>query len=277
MAHNAMRWTEPVIPRAPGERADWEILLELAFRLGGGPTGMSGLDALYRLGWRMGLQHTPQATLDLVMRAGGRGDRFLPWKDGLRAKKLKAVPHGIDLGPLEPGFARRVYHDDGKVHVAPPLFIAALGELAADVDRGRTQDDLLLIGRRDIRSNNSWMHNLPKLVSGKDRCVLYVHPEDATRLGLRDGGSAVMESRVYRGEVPVEITDQVRPGVVSLPHGHGHTNSQRYQRVAAERPGVSANDWTDDQAVESIVGQSILNGVRVRLYATDPIQSAAKQ
>jgi anaerobic selenocysteine-containing dehydrogenase len=278
MAHNAMRWTEPVLPRGADERADWEILLELAFRLGGGPTGMAGLDALYRLGWRMGLPHSPESTFDLVMRAGTRGDRFVPWKDGLNAKKLKAVPHGIDLGPLEPGFARRVYHDDGKVHVAPQLFISALGELGADVDRGRAHDDLLLIGRRDIRSNNSWMHNLPKLVSGKDRCVLYVHPQDAARLGLRDGDKAVMESRVHRGEVPVEVTDQVRPGVVSLPHGHGHATSQ--QRIAAERPGVSANDWTDDQAVESIVGQSILNGVRVRLYAADPMpiaQSAAKQ
>jgi anaerobic selenocysteine-containing dehydrogenase len=266
MAHNAIRWTEPAIPRGPDERADWEIMLELAFRLGGGPTGMPALDALYRLGWRLGLTHSPATTFDLVMRAGPYGDRFLPWRDGLSARKVKAATHGIDLGALEPGFSRRVYHHDSKIHVAPELFIAALAELAAEVDRERSSEDLLLIGRRDVRSNNSWMHNLPKLVSGKNRCVLYVHPSDAARIGLRDGGSAIMESRVHRAEVPVEITDDVRPGVVSLPHGHGHGSSRPYQRVAAEQPGVSVNDWTDDQAVESIVGQSILNGVRVRLY-----------
>jgi anaerobic selenocysteine-containing dehydrogenase len=135
----------------------------------------------------------------------------------------------------------------------------------------------LLVGRRDVRSNNSWMHNLPRLVSGKERCVLFVHSEDAARLGLSDGGTVVLESRVHRGEVPVRITDEVRPGVVSLPHGYGHGASARYQRVAGERPGVSANDWTDDQSVESVVGQSILNGVAVRLRAASREDVAAAQ
>jgi anaerobic selenocysteine-containing dehydrogenase len=125
----------------------------------------------------------------------------------------------------------------------------------------------LLIGRRDIRSNNSWMHNLPRLVSGRDRCVLFVHPADATRLGLENGDLAVLSTHVHEGEVPVQVTDEVRPGVVSLPHGHGHGATKEYRRVAGALPGVSANDWTDDQAVESIVGQSILNGVAVRLRA----------
>lgn len=276
MAHDAVRWTEPVIPRGPDERADWEILLELAFRLGGGPTGMAPLDALYRLGWRLGTKHSPDLTLDLAIRTGPHGDRFLPWKKGLTGQQIRSAPHGIDLGPLEPGFSRRVYHRDGRIHVGDPIFLAALGELSADVARERAPDELLLIGRRDIRSNNSWMHNLPKLVSGKDRCVLYVHPEDAARLGLRDGDVAVMDSRVHRGEVPVTVTDEVRPGVVSLPHGHGHGASQATLRVAGEKPGVSANDWTDDQHVESIVGQSILNGVRVRLFPRAGADRAAE-
>ena len=141
----------------------------------------------------------------------------------------------------------------------------ALGELAREVTRERAEGELLLIGRRDIRSNNSWMHNLPKLVSGKNRCVLYVHPDDARRAGLADGDVACMASRVHRGEVPITVTDEVRPGVVSLPHGHGHAASQPHQRVAGAAPGVSVNDWTDDDVVESIVGQSVLNGVPVRL------------
>jgi anaerobic selenocysteine-containing dehydrogenase len=276
MAHNAIRWTEPAIVRGPDERADWEILLELAFRLGGGPTGMPALDAFYRLGRRLGMKYHPNTLFDLAVRTGQHGDHFLPWREGLSASKIQARPDGIDLGPLRPGSSRRVYHDDGKIHLAPKLIVAAFDELGADVARERSPNDLRLIGRRDIRSNNSWMHNLPKLVSGKDRCVLYVHPDDAQRLGLRNGGTAVMESRVHRAEVPVEITDDVRPGVVSLPHGHGHAPSRPYQSVSAQRPGVSANDWTDDQAVESIVGQSILNGVDVRLSAASSETRAAE-
>jgi anaerobic selenocysteine-containing dehydrogenase len=109
------------------------------------------------------------------------------------------------------------------------------------------------------------MHNLPKLAVGRDRCVLYVHPEDAAKAGVQGGSMALLESRVHSGEVPVHVTDEVRPGVVSLPHGFGHAGVARFQSVAGAQPGVSANDWTDDQHVESVVGQSILNGVRVRL------------
>jgi anaerobic selenocysteine-containing dehydrogenase len=197
---------------------------------------------------------------------GPHGDRFLPWRTGLTGKQVRDAPNGVDLGPLKPGVERRIRHRDGLVNVAPgPPFVVALGDLGRDVSRERAPNELLLIGRRDIRSNNSWMHNLPKLASGKNRCVLYVHPDDAFRLGLHDGDVAVMESRVHCGEVPVAVTDEVRPGVVSLPHGHGHAASREHQRVAGLTPGVSANDWTDDRVVESIVGQSVLNGVRVTL------------
>jgi anaerobic selenocysteine-containing dehydrogenase len=109
------------------------------------------------------------------------------------------------------------------------------------------------------------MHNVPALVAGRERCVLLVHPRDAERSGVRDGEAAILESRVHRGEVVVRVTDDVRPGVVSLPHGWGHGPSAPWQRVAGAHPGVSVNDWTDDAVVEPVVGQSILNGVPVRL------------
>jgi anaerobic selenocysteine-containing dehydrogenase len=109
------------------------------------------------------------------------------------------------------------------------------------------------------------MHNVPALVSGRERCVLYVHPDDATRHEVRDGEMAILESRVHRGEVRVAVTDEMRPGVVSLPHGWGHADSAPWQRVAGDQAGVSANDWVDDAVVEPIIGQSILNGVPVRL------------
>jgi anaerobic selenocysteine-containing dehydrogenase len=134
-----------------------------------------------------------------------------------------------------------------------------------------SDDGLLLIGRRDLRSSNSWMHNIEALVSGRERCVLLVHPHDAERAGVRDGETAMLESRVYRGPVPVHVTDEMMQGVVSLPHGWGHGAVRRWQKVAAARAGVSVNDWTDDGDVEVVVGQSILNGIPVQLK---PVVSA---
>jgi anaerobic selenocysteine-containing dehydrogenase len=131
-------------------------------------------------------------------------------------------------------------------------------------------DELLLIGRRDLRSSNSWMHNIEALVSGRERCVLLVHPSDAERAGVKDGETAILESRVYRGTVPVHVTDDMMQGVVSLPHGWGHRDVARWQKVAAARAGVSVNDWTDDGSVEAVVGQSILNGIPVQLKPAVP-------
>ena len=121
------------------------------------------------------------------------------------------------------------------------------------------------------------MHNVPALVAGRERCVLYVHPQDAQRAGLRDSEPALVESRVHSGVVPVRVTDEVMPGVVSLPHGWGHGGSAQWQSVAGTHAGVSANDFTDDQRVESVVGQSILNGVPVRLRRVEsqPTERAA--
>jgi anaerobic selenocysteine-containing dehydrogenase len=203
--------------------------------------------------------------LDFLLRTGKHGDRYLPWRRGLSLAKLARAPHGIDLGPLEPGVRHRVLHRDRRVALAPPALLAAWDELAAALAAPRPADELVLIGRREVRSNNSWMHNIPSLVSGAERCLLHLHPKDARARGIEDGDTAVLESRVHRGEVRVKLDDDLAPGVVSLPHGWGHAESAPWQRVASARPGVSANDWTDDAEVESVVGQSILNGVPVRL------------
>jgi anaerobic selenocysteine-containing dehydrogenase len=157
------------------------------------------------------------------------------------------------------------------MHLDEPVLLAALDELARALDAPVSVEDgeLLLIGRRELRSNNSWMHNVNELVSGHERCVLLVHPDDAAARGIRDGETALLESRVHKGEVPVRTSDEMRPGVVSLPHGWGHAASSRWQRTAGAHAGVSINDWTDDAEVESIVGQSILNGVLVKLMARE--------
>lgn len=270
MVRNVARWSPPVVERGPDERADWQILLELTERLGGGPSGNRWLDGAFAIAKRFGFRWHPDTMADFALRTGRYGDNFLPWSNGLNRKKLEAAPHGIDLGPLETGIARRVFHGDGKVHLADGPFPAALTELAANLATPPAADELLLIGRRELRTNNSWMHNVPAMVAGKERCVLIVHPDDARRAGVADGDVAVLESRVHTGTLRVHVSDEMRPGVVSLPHGWGHAASAPWQQVAGRHPGVSANDWTDDQEVESIVGQSILNGVPVRLRARRP-------
>jgi anaerobic selenocysteine-containing dehydrogenase len=111
------------------------------------------------------------------------------------------------------------------------------------------------------------MHNVPSLVSGAERCLLFVHPKDAAERGIGDGEVALMESRVHRAPVRVQLTEDIAPGVVSLPHGWGHAASAKWQRVAGKHPGVSVNDWTDEAVVEDVVGQSVLNGVPVRISA----------
>jgi anaerobic selenocysteine-containing dehydrogenase len=262
---NVVRWSPPVVRPEEGERADWEILRELTARLGGGPLGDAWADRI--LGWLrpLGVRWTPTGFLGLLLRLGPYGDRFLPWSEGLNLNKLKAAPHGIDLGPLQPGVERRLYHKDRRIHVATPCMLEAMTALERDLDARAAENGLVLIGRRELRSNNSWMHNVPALVSGRERCVLYVHPDDAARYAVRDGEMAILESRVHRGQVRVAVTDDMRPGVVSLPHGWGHTDSAPWQSVAGSNPGVSVNDWVDDAIVEPIIGQSILNGVPVRL------------
>jgi anaerobic selenocysteine-containing dehydrogenase len=262
---NIARWSPPVVERENGELADWEILLELTERLGGGPLGDPWVDRALRWLRPLGVRWTPTGFLDLLLRLGPYGDRFLPWSKGLSLKKLKAAPHGIDLGALQPGVERRLYHRDKRIHLASPCILEAMAVLERDVDTKAGENGLVLIGRRELRSNNSWMHNVPSLVSGRERCVLYVNPDDAARYEVRDGEMAILESRVHRGEVRVAVTDEMRPGVVSLPHGWGHADSARWQKVAGSHAGVSVNDWVDDSVVEPIIGQSILNGVPVRL------------
>ena len=263
---NFARFSAPAIARGANERADWEILLEIAERMGGGASGIFLVDRIIRLARRFGLRWSPNITTDMLLRLGPHGDRYLPWSRGLNLKRLAAMPHGVDLGPLEPGIARRVRYRDGRMRLAPDVIMTALAEL------GKTESSppqLLLIGRRDPRTNNSWMHNVPAMVTGRERCVLLVHPDDAARAEVRDGEIAIMESRVHSGPVPVRLSDEMTPGVVSLPHGWGHAASAPWQRVAGDHAGVSVNDWTDDQDVEALVGQSILNGVPVRLRPAD--------
>jgi anaerobic selenocysteine-containing dehydrogenase len=163
----------------------------------------------------------------------------------------------------------RLKTKNGRIELAPALFVDEVQQLGKRLDQRPGADTLLLIGRRHLRSNNSWMHNCRRLMGGKERCTLLMHPDDAARLGFDHGQRAAVSSRTGRIEVKVELSDEVMPGVVSLPHGWGHHRSGTRLGAAADRPGASANDLTDDRAVDSSCGNAVLNGVPVRVA---PIQ-----
>ena len=203
--------------------------------------------------------------VDLRLRVGRFGEGFGVNPDGLTLAKLKANPHGLDWGPLIERMPTMIKTKSGKVELAPEPIVADLDRLAVAFAKGPKDDGLVLVGRRHLRSNNSWMHNVKVLVKGKERCTLQVHPDDATRLGVADGGTATVSSRVGQVEAPVEVTDSVMPGVVSLPHGWGHDAPGARLSVAAEHAGVNSNALTDDSVHDALSGNAILNGIPVEV------------
>ncbi len=201
--------------------------------------------------------------LDMMLRLGPFGDAFGTKPDGLNLQRLKDNPHGIDLGPLVPRIPEVLRTPSGKVELAPEVILADIPRLLESLDS--RPDGLLLIGRRHLRSNNSWMHNLPALAGGTNRCTLQIHPDDAARLGLTD--IAVVTGPAGKLVVPVEVTDSIRPGVVSLPHGWGHTAPGARLSVAAAHPGVNVNSLLDSSLIEPLSGTAVLNGVPVEVMA----------
>jgi anaerobic selenocysteine-containing dehydrogenase len=208
----------------------------------------------------------PERMLDFMLRTGPFGDGFGADPDGTSLDDLLGWPHGRDFGPLVPRVPEILRTPSGGIELAPAPLVADLERLASAAGElaGR---GLVLVGRRHLRSNNSWMHNVPVLVKGKPRCTLQVHPDDAERLGLVDGAAATITSRVGSVDAPVEVTDTIRPGVVSLPHGWGHDVKGARLRVAAEHAGVNSNVLSDDRAIDPLSGTSVLNGIPVEVAA----------
>jgi anaerobic selenocysteine-containing dehydrogenase len=264
---NTVKWSEPVVAPAPDTREDWDILYELSLRLAGLRGGKLGEKASL-LALRFG-RIGSEGLLDLLLRMGPYGDRFLPFSRGLTLEKVKRAPHGIDLGPLVPGRKRRVRTPGNRVELAPPLFLADANRLDAWIDAGRGTD-LLLIGRRHVRSNNSWMHNLRSLVKGPDRSGLLMHPLDAARLGIESGVDVKITGRTGAVTAKVAVTDTVVPGVVSLPHGFGHGAAATTLRVAGALAGANANEITDENRLEPLTGSAILTGVPVTVERVLP-------
>jgi anaerobic selenocysteine-containing dehydrogenase len=205
----------------------------------------------------------PERMLDYLVRTGPYGDGYGSDPDGLTLQSLREAPHGIDLGPLQPRLPDALCTPSGKVDLAPK-------PLRADVDRLRSSlertDDggFLLIGRRHVRSNNSWMHNVDVLVAGKNRCTLQMNSGDAERLGIRQGGQVKVSSSAGSVVASVEVTDEIKSGVVSLPHGWGHDAEDTHLSVASSRAGVNSNILSTG-AMDPISGNAVLNGIPVEV------------
>ena len=265
---NVSKYSPQIFAPAAGSMYDWQIMKELALRLMPKPTGIAG-----RL--RTGIQKrilrwlTPDRMLDLGLKIGPYGI----FRKGLSLKRLKANPNGIDLGELQPVLPAGLRTTDKKIDAAPQVYVshlkqAVIPQLKEATESQPKANEFSLIGRRHLRSNNSWMHNSKRLVKGADRCTLMMHSNDAQTLNLVDGAPVAISSSVGSVKAPLEITDEIMPGVVSLPHGYGHHRPKTKLSVATEHAGVSINDLTDDKIVDNLTGNAAFSAQTVRIEAT---------
>ncbi|MFQ5550775.1 MAG: molybdopterin dinucleotide binding domain-containing protein, partial [Gemmatimonadales bacterium] len=195
-------------------------------------------------------------------------------KTGLTLSRLRRHPHGIDFGPLRECLPQRLFTKDRKIQLTPAVFVADLERVRAMLLSGEvaTEGKLALIGRRDVRSNNSWMHNVARLVRGRNRCTILLHPDDAKRCGITDGEDCEVRSAVGAIRLPAEITDSIMAGTVSIPHGWGHGGDGVELRVALDHAGASINHLTDDVRIDAVSGNAAFSGVEVVVGAVELIE-----
>ncbi|MDH5265856.1 MAG: molybdopterin-dependent oxidoreductase, partial [Betaproteobacteria bacterium] len=241
---NVARYNPPAVAKPEGARLDWEIF--------------NGLGAAYAKasGAPFNPLPPPSALLDGALRAG-------PYGRTLSLDALKAAPHGLDLGPLEPSLLERLETPDGRIACAPGAFLADLARVEAQLLQPAAGDELRLVGRRHVRSNNSWMHNARRLTKGPRRDHLWIHPADAQARGIADGEEVTLASRVGGIRVTARITDEVMPGAVCLPHGFGQSREGVRLSLAAALPGASYNDISDESQVDPLSGNAALNALPV--------------
>ena len=286
---NQVRYTRPAVPLEPGRMAETEILARLVLAAtgmhGADPSAVDDLVLGQTLGKAVGEPHSPvhgrdpkelaaqltgesgpERRLDMMLRLGPYGDGFGVRPDGLGLDKLLAHPHGIDLGPLGSRLPQPLKTRSGKVELLPQPIADDLPRLRRALEQ--RPDGLVLVGRRHLRSNNSWMHNVPALTGGSNRCTLHIHPEDAERLGVRDGAAVRVKGAGGEVTAPAEVTDSVRPGVVSLPHGWGHDRPGTRLSHAATDPGVNVNQLLDGTLLDPLSGNAVLNGIPVKVTVT---------
>lgn len=285
--HNVANYSAPVLALDEGQLHEWQIVLRLAAVFAGfGHAGSvdAGVEAVAQalLASAARDQHGlvfgrdvaemlarsrhhsgAELVLDVMLRTGPYGDGYGAAPDGLSLDVLVANPHGVDLGALEPARIPDLLRTpSGKIELTPAMIVADLPRLQRSLDRDWNAG-MVLVGRRHVRSNNSWMHNISVLTKGRNRCTLQIHPDDAARLGITHGAATRVTSRVGSVVVDAECTDVIRPGVVSIPHGFGQNLPGVQLRVASEYRGVNTNVLTDEQFYDPLSGNIALNGVPV--------------
>jgi anaerobic selenocysteine-containing dehydrogenase len=284
---NVANYSPPVIPLAVGQPDEWELILRLA-GIAAGLGAHADIDAFVTGGARamlasaakdeyglvyqrdvaeleamLGDRRGPERILDVMVRTGPYGDGFGSVPDGLTLAVLEANPHGVDLGPLQPGRVPDLLRTaTGRIDVVPTFIASDLPRLAESLNRD-WDASMVLVGRRHVRSNNSWMHNIRVLTKGRNRCTMQIHPDDAARLAIADGAPARVTSRVGEVVIIAEHTDGIRPGVISIPHGFGQNTPGVRLAVASEYRGVNTNVLTDEYFRDALSGNIALNGVAV--------------
>ncbi|MDT5145931.1 MAG: hypothetical protein QOC58_576 [Mycobacterium sp.] len=275
--HSIANYSAPVFD--PGGRPhEWEILIRLTGLCTGTPAedvDVAAIDDGFfdYLAFTQGLdgaairklyeQGGPDRILDLTLRTGPFGDRYGERPGGLTLDMLKANPNGIDFGPMVPQLPGILGTADKKIRLAPEYLLDDLPRLAARIER--PPEPLVLVSRRHLRSNNTWLHNVPALMKGKDRCTLLIHPDDAARCGVTDDDVVTVKSAAGEIKVPVEITDAIRPGVVSMPHGWGHGKTGTRMSVANNSPGANTNVLSPPMFLDEPSGNGALNGIPVTI------------
>jgi anaerobic selenocysteine-containing dehydrogenase len=262
---NTTKFSPPLFPRGPDAKHDSEILLELQARMtSGGLVERAKVNLMKRF---LG----PERMLDLGLRFGPYGAGLNPFSSGLTLRKVRKAEHGIDLGPLTSCLPDRLCTADKQIDLAPEALVKDVERVVEKFfNHGSYESNghLRLIGRRQLRSNNSWMHNTERLLRGKARCTMLMHPADAAHRNLISGQSVVVKSRVGSVEVPLEVSDEIMPGVVSIPHGWGHDRLGINLTVAQQHAGTSINDLTDPLAIDTLCGTAAFNGTWVTVEAT---------
>ncbi len=254
---NTSKYSPIVFEKEAGTKYDYEIYTELTKRL---QADSLPKDEKQRQGILFSYHLTPEIIVDNVLKTG---------QYSLSLKDLKAKPHGIDLGPLQSRFPDRLQTRDKTIHLTPDLFVQDLERLQDT----QVTDGLLLIGRRHLRSNNSWMHNSQRFVKGRNRCTLLMHPNDAQQRGLEKNAIVVVQSNIGKVEIPVEISDEIMEGVVSIPHGWGHHRKGTRLAIAEAHAGVSVNDLIDESLIDALSGNAAVNGVPVKVFAKKIVEN----
>lgn len=257
---NTAKYSPALFSGEKDSRADWQIILDLnkALLAEKGKLNFSTKMTLKLLSWL-----EPKGMLNLMMKYS-----FLGGGKGLSIKKLQKAPSGVDLSALTPCMPERLFHKDKKLQLTPKVFVEEMQRVKQELlDLAISSDGLVLIGRRHVRSNNSWMHNSKRLMKGKNRCTLLMHPQDAERLSLQTGQQVSVSSKVGQVKVELQISEEIMQGVVSLPHGFGHHRKGTQQKIAEQYAGVSVNDLTDEMEVDQLTGNAVLNAVPVSVVA----------